>query len=99
MNDSHTTRNYFAHGGEELVIGGKLTFLPGATVEGGEGLFDLPTGGSASAVLPALPDSKATSTAQLREDLNRLLAVLRSAGLMATDEVTGEDAEGSGDAE
>ena len=77
MNDSHTTRNYFAHGGEELVIGGKLTFLPGATVEGGEGLFDLPTGGSASAVLPAL----------------------RSAGLMATDEVTGEGTEGSGDAE
>ena len=99
MNDSHTTRNYFAHGGEELVIGGKLTFLPGATVEGGEGLFDLPTGGSASAVLSALPDSKATSTAQLREDFNRLLAVLRSAGLMATDEVTGEDTEGSGDAE
>ena len=27
-----TTRNYFAHGGNELVIGGKLTFLPGATV-------------------------------------------------------------------
>ena len=36
------TKNYFAHGGNELVIGGKLTFLPGATVEGGEGLFDLP---------------------------------------------------------
>ena len=99
MNDSHTTRNYFAHGGEELVIGGKLTFLPGATVEGGEGLFDLPTGGSASAVLHALPDSKATSTAQLREDLNRLLAALRSAGLMATDEGTSEGTEGSGDAE
>ena len=30
------TKNYFAHGGNELVIGGKLTFLPGATVEGGE---------------------------------------------------------------
>lgn len=36
------TRNYMAHGGNELVIGGKLTFLPGATVEGAEGLFDLP---------------------------------------------------------
>ena len=22
------TKNYFAHGGNELVIGGKLTFLP-----------------------------------------------------------------------
>ena len=34
------TKNYFAHGGNELVIGGKITFLPGATVEGGEGLLD-----------------------------------------------------------
>ena len=33
------TRNYMAHGGDELVIGGKLTFLPGATVEGADGLF------------------------------------------------------------
>ena len=31
------TRNYMAHGGDELVIGGKLTFLPGATVEVGQG--------------------------------------------------------------
>ena len=36
------TRNYHAHGGNEWVFGGKLTFLPGATVEGAEGLFDLP---------------------------------------------------------
>ena len=40
----HTARNYHAHGGGEWVIGGKLTFLPGATVEGAEGLFDLPRG-------------------------------------------------------
>ena len=36
---TRSARNYFAHGGGELVIGGKLTFLPGATVEGGDGLF------------------------------------------------------------
>ena len=30
---------FFAHGGQELVIGGKLTFLPGAVVEGCESLF------------------------------------------------------------
>ena len=42
MSDAHNTRNYFAHGGSELVIGGRLTFLPGASVEGAEGLFDLP---------------------------------------------------------
>ncbi len=40
MPDTHNTKNYMAHGGNELVIGGKLTFLPGAEVEGGEGLFD-----------------------------------------------------------
>ena len=40
----HTARNYHAHGGSEWVVGGKLTFLPGATVEGAEGLFDLPRG-------------------------------------------------------
>ena len=33
MNNS---RNYHAHGGNEWVVGGKLTFLPGATVEGAE---------------------------------------------------------------
>lgn len=75
------TKNYFAHGGNELVIGGKLTFLPGATVEGGDGLFDLPSGGGTS--LPFLADSEATTVAGLREDYNRLLAALRTAGLMA----------------
>ena len=36
---TRNTHNYFAHGGNELVIGGKLTFLPGATIEGGDDLF------------------------------------------------------------
>ena len=81
MSDTRTTKNYFAHGGNELVIGGKLTFLPGATVEGGEGLFDLPAGGGGT-MLPFLADSTATTVAALREDYNRLLAALRTAGLM-----------------
>ncbi len=34
MSENRNTRNYFAHGGNELVIGGKLTFLEGATAEG-----------------------------------------------------------------
>ena len=76
------TRNYHAHGGNEWVVGGKLTFLPGATVEGGEGLFDLPAGSPVTA-LPFLADSEATTVAGLREDYNRLLAALRTAGLMA----------------
>lgn len=84
-------RNYHAHGGSEWVIGGKLTFLPGATVEGAEGLFDLPTVGEPLA-LPAIPDSEATTVAALREDYNRLLAQLREAGLMAVAQAEGADA-------
>lgn len=94
MSDNHTTKNYFAHGGNELVLGGKLTFLPGATVEGGEGLFDLPTGGSEPAALPYIEDSKATTASALREDYNKLLAAIRAAGLMASaPEQTEGDAE------
>ena len=81
MSENRSTKNYFAHGGNELVVGGKLTFLPGATVEGAESLFDLPSGGGAS--LPFLADSTATTVAQLREDYNCLLSALRTAGLMA----------------
>ena len=77
----HATRNFHAHGGNEWVVGGKLTFLPGATVEGAEGLFDLPK--DAEAQLPFMPDSTATSVAALREDYNALLSALRTAGLMA----------------
>ena len=75
MNNS---RNYHAHGGNEWVVGGKLTFLPGATVEGAEGLFDLPSGKQ----IPFIADSESTTVATLREDYNHLLAVLREAGIM-----------------
>lgn len=34
MPDTHNCKNFFAHGGNELVVGGKLTVLEGATVEG-----------------------------------------------------------------
>ncbi len=34
MSDTYNTRNYAAHGGGEWVVGGKLTILEGATVEG-----------------------------------------------------------------
>ena len=37
MPDTHNTKNFMAHGGNELVIGGKLTILPGAVVEGLDG--------------------------------------------------------------
>lgn len=81
---SQTSRNYHAHGGNEWVVGGKLTFLPGATVEGAEGLFDLPSG--AQAQLPNIQPSEATTVAALRESFNNLIGVLKASGLMAPDE-------------
>lgn len=85
---SQTSRNYHAHGGSNWVIGGKLTFLPGATVEGAEGLFGLPTG--VQAQLPNLPSSEATTVAALREHFNSLITALKIAGLMAPDEPEAE---------
>ncbi len=81
MANAYHTKNYFAHGGDELVVGGKLTFLPGATVEGAEGLFDLPATGAVQ--IPNTADSEATTVAALREDFNRFLRSLRDVGLMA----------------
>ena len=84
MNNTNITRNYHAHGGSEWVIGGKLTFLPGATVEGAEGLFDLPSAPTpASPTIPYIADSEATTVAALKDNFNALLAALRTAGLMA----------------
>ena len=80
---SNTTKNYHAHGGSEWVIGGKLTFLPGATVEGGDGLFD--GAGDGFAVMPNQAASEATTVAALKDNFNTLLAALKTAGLMASD--------------
>ena len=89
---TRNTHNYFANGGNELVIGGKLTFLPGATVEGAEGLFDLPSASTpASPTMPYIADSEATTVAALKDNFNALLAALRTAGLMAA-APEGEDA-------
>lgn len=78
---TRSARNYFAHGGGELVIGGKLTFLPGATVEGGDGLFGQ---SEPAAQIAYMADSEATTIAALKDDFNGLLAALRNAGLMAS---------------
>ena len=45
MPDTHITKNFFTDNGDELVIGGKLTVLEGAIVEGldGGGSYQLPT--------------------------------------------------------
>ena len=78
---TRNTHNYFAQGGNELVIGGKLTFLPGATIEGGDDLF-----GQSPSFEPIgyVADSEATTIAALKDDFNALLAAIRTAGLMVT---------------
>ena len=75
------TRNYHAHGGSEWVIGGKLTFLPGAAIEGGDDLFGQPP---SFEPIGYVADSEATPIAALKDDFNALLAALRSCGLMVT---------------
>ena len=73
--------NYFAQGGNELVIGGQLTFLPGAPIEGGDDLF---TPSLPFDQIAYVPDSEATTIAALKDDYNALLAALRSCGLMVS---------------
>ena len=74
----YQTHNYTAHGGRETVIGGKLTFLPGAVVEGLVEAIEMEK-------LAHQPDSQAATVAALREDFNALLGKLRAAGYMAGD--------------
>lgn len=78
---TRSARNYFAHGGGELVIGGKLTFLPGAAVEGGDDLFGQ---SEPAAQIAYIADSEATTIAALKNDFNGLLAAIRNAGLMVS---------------
>ena len=80
MPNTHVTKNYFAHGGNELVIGGKLTFLEGAEVENLPGST---SGNSASGTAPYVADSEATTVANLKADFNALLAALRTAGVLS----------------
>lgn len=83
---SYNSRNYAAQGGSEWVVGGKLTFLPGAVIEGGEDLF-----GSPALQIDHIPASEATTVAALRDDLNALLTALKTAGLMAGKSVASGD--------
>ena len=78
---TRNTHNYFAQGGNELVIGGKLTFLPGAIIEGGDDLFGQPP---TIEPIGYVADSEATTIAALKDDFNALLAAIRTAGLMVT---------------
>ena len=92
MANTYNTKNYFAHGGEQLVIGGKLTFLEGAEVE------NFPSGNTNSTEAPYVADSEATTVAALKTDFNALLAALRTAGILSATapETTETPAEGEG---
>ena len=76
MPNTHVTKNYFTDNGNELVIGGKLTFLDGAEVENFPGI----TSGNAATYVA---DSEATNVANLKADFNALLAALRTAGALS----------------
>ena len=76
MPNTHVTKNYFTDNGNELVIGGKLTFLDGAEVENFPGI----TSGNSA---PYVADSEATTVANLKADFNALLAALRTAGALS----------------
>lgn len=80
MANTYNSKNYFAHGGEQLVIGGKLTFLDGAEVENFPGSA---SGNVASGTAPYVADSEATTVAALKADFNGLLAALRTAGVLS----------------
>ena len=92
MANTYNTKNYFAHGGEQLVIGGKLTFLEGAEVE------NFPGGNTNSTEAPYVADSEATTVAALKTDFNALLAALRTAGILSVTapETTETPTEGEG---
>lgn len=81
---SHSVKNYVANCGDEWVIGGKLTILPDAVVEGLEAASRIayPMAALQQAKLPYIADSEATTVAALKESFNGLLAALRDSGLM-----------------
>ncbi|MBQ3704498.1 MAG: hypothetical protein II885_17355 [Oscillospiraceae bacterium] len=82
MPNTSNTKNYFAHGGNELVVGGRLTFLDGAEIVNFPKNLLPETGSGDSTGAAYIPDSTATTVAALREDFNTLLNVLRSAGTL-----------------
>lgn len=68
---SYTTKNYMTPGGDELVIGGKLTVLDGAEVTGisggGGGSYTLPTA-SADTLGGVKAKAKDTETVEVAVD-------------------------------
>ena len=74
-------KNYMAPGGDEWVIGGKLTVAEGGAIDGMPAATTTKVGGVKQA--EAVADSTATSVADLKTNFNALLAALRTAGILA----------------
>ena len=77
----HGTPGAIGAHGAKSVIGGKLTPLSTATVEGGDNLF----GGAGITPAANIPASDATTIAALKDDFNALLSALKAVGLMEAD--------------
>ena len=71
---SYNAKNYTEQGGDVTHFGGKVIFEEGCEVEG-------------NSFTPAANQAASTATtiAQLKDDINALLAKLKTAGLMEAD--------------
>jgi len=82
---SYNTLNYTEQGGANTHIGGTLTIDNGGTITG---LPDATTEAKGVVKMAAnQAASTATTVAGLKDDLNTLLAALKTAGIMAADPV------------
>lgn len=79
----YNAKNYTEQGGDVTHIGGKLVFDEGGEVEGFPGASATAKGGVKLAANQAA--STATTVEGLKDDLNTLLAALKTAGIMAAD--------------
>lgn len=79
-------KNYMAPGGDEWIIGGKLTVAEGGAIDGMPAATTNKVGGVKQAA--AVADSTATSVADLKTNFNALLAALRTAGILAPNSET-----------
>ncbi|MEG0742718.1 MAG: head fiber protein [Comamonas sp.] len=77
----YATKNYTKPGGDETVIGGKLSFGAAAQVDNLPAATTSMVGGVKMAAAQA--DSLATDVAGILADFNALLAKLRAAGMLA----------------
>lgn len=77
----YNAKNYTKQGGEETVIGGKLTFASGAEVDGLPAATASKTGGVKKAANVAACD--ATDAAGCVTSINAILTALKAAGIMA----------------